>query len=294
MDPLTELLKTAQSETTPMRHRMRAAQQALRAMPTDAPEETWRPFRELFDEVVQHKPAYAEVLRTDALNVAMWWDNRRRPVIAEIPAGADTGGRAVPLGASLSKMRALMLDDGASLQRRIDAAEICVEYELGPGAGVGVPPDQIASAAYQFCRAVADSDAPEGHKFRALRMMVRIENARAKPSSAAQTAAQKALCVDLINAARRMELIKAGRWPPPAGTQWWLTMGDTFDMPALPSDPATAGMNIGQRLDHAKHLPEALRRQRRDARHAAYCAVRASNRVDNWQDLLVESAHDTV
>src|SRR5262249_13735058 len=55
--------------------------------------------------------------------------------------------------ASLAKLRAIMLDESAPLYRRLDAADVIIDYELGPGAAVNVPPEQIASTAYQFFRA---------------------------------------------------------------------------------------------------------------------------------------------
>jgi hypothetical protein len=37
---------------------------------------------------------------------------------------------------SLAKMRAIMLDPAVALYRRLEAAEVVLSYELGPGAGV--------------------------------------------------------------------------------------------------------------------------------------------------------------
>ena len=286
MDALAELLKTAQSQTTPMRHRMRAAQQALRAIPTDAPEEVWKPFRDLFDEVVQHKPAYAEVLRTDALNVGLWWDGRRRPVVATVAAPADQIGDAV-LSASLSKMRQIMLDDSVGLNRRLDAAEVCLDHELGPGAGVGVPPDEIASQAYQFCRAVADSNAPETPRFRALRAMVRIENVRKTvQNSSTQYGEKRELLRCLVNAERRRLLAECGRWPP--GTDGWaLRSNDTFDWPeGWPGDWAWPPADCGERLDAARCKPATELQGSIAGFRAKLRAVRATNRRDHWEELL--------
>lgn len=241
------------------------------------------------------RQANQEAWKTHPANANAAWMQKqselKAAVLLDVEVEDDPVGEAVN-NRSLSKLRRIMGDASHPVHQRCEAASIILAYELSPASLVNVPPDQVAAASYNFLTAVADNpETPDGLRLKCLKDLAAIESARAaKPSSPEQTAASRELHVALINGARRMALIKVGCWPPPAGTQWWLSASDTFDMPALPSDPATAGMNIGQRLDHTKHLPESVRRQRRDARHAAYCAVRAQNREDRWRDLLIEAA----
>jgi hypothetical protein len=86
------------------------------------------------------------------------------------------------------KMRAIMADPNARLYRRLDAAEVVLSYECGVGAGVGVDPETIAAASFKFLRAAADDvSTPEALKFRALKSIVAVENARAQAKSSAIT-----------------------------------------------------------------------------------------------------------
>jgi hypothetical protein len=62
-----------------------------------------------------------------------------------------------------------------------------------------VPADQTGSAAYQFLRQVQASDAPEAHRFCALRLIARIENARATGSTAVLIEAKRRLLIQLTN-----------------------------------------------------------------------------------------------
>lgn len=288
MDMRAELLATAQSQTTPMRHRMRAAQQALRALPADAPEEVWRPFRALFDEVVGREPRYAEALRADAASVSLWWDSRRRPVIAAVPVGTDAAGNGTGLGASLSRMRALMLDEEASLTRRLDACEICAEYDPQalPGSGAGLSPDEIQSLCYRFARGVADSNAGETHRFRALRLMVRIENVRqAAQKNSQQNEEKRELLRHLVNAERRRLLDATGRSPAPEG--YTLNSADWYDWPeGWPGSWSWPPDDIGDLLDEARRRPAAQRDADIAAWHAKLRAIRATNRPDDWERWL--------
>jgi hypothetical protein len=131
-------------------------------------------------------------------------------------------------------MREIMGDPKAALHRRLDAAEVLLSYELGPGAAVGVDPDMIASVSYRFLKAVADHTAtPEALKFRALKLVVSVENARTQARSSSITNADtRALLLNLINAERNRALRAAGVWPEVKETDAWaLRSGDDFEAP---------------------------------------------------------------
>lgn len=135
--------------------------------------------------------------------------------------------------ASLKKLRELMFDNKKPLYRRLDAAEVVLSYELGPGSAAGADPDTVAAKSFQFLKLVADApDTPEALAFRALKCIAGIENARATiRNSAEQLHDKKALLVACANAERRMHLMKTGQWPPREPIRWL----DVADPIALPS-----------------------------------------------------------
>jgi hypothetical protein len=186
---------------------------------------------------------------------------------------------------SLAKMRAIMADSKVALYRRLEAAEVVLSYELGPGAGVGVDPEAIAAASFRFLRAVTDdSTTPEALRFRALKSIVAVENARAQAKSSAVTNAEKrVLLLKLVNAERISAIRASGNWPEAVKTdQWALKNGDTFDWPLgwpgeWPWPPATFSAALEQ-----GHDVTAFREQLR--------AIRATNRLDAWEK-FIESTH---
>jgi len=226
-----------------------------------------------------------------------WSDDKEAtaPVLPQIAADdpPDSGGFG-----SLAKLRAIMLDQTAPLYRRLDAADVVIDYELAPGAAVDTPAEQIASTAFQFFKAVdVAEDAPEALKFRALKAIPRIENTRkAAVASSTQHRAKRELHVRLVNMARSRALREAGVWSAAieSGARWSLDASDDFDMPEPPrlslGLPPEAG--FGARLTAYQALPEDEQRRLHEAQNAELLAVRARNRPDDWERLLNRAAAD--
>src|SRR5262249_50020313 len=154
-------------------------------------------------------------------------------------------------------------DEAAPLYRRLDAADVIIDYELSPGSAFNVPPEQIASTAYQFFRAVdAVEGVPEALKFRALRAIARIENSRnlAVRSSTAHYA-QRGLFVSFVNAARQAVLREAGVWETAHGAEWSLRINDDFELVELPTlgesvGSAAATVGIASYFNIVERLPK--------------------------------------
>jgi hypothetical protein len=136
-------------------------------------------------------------------------DNQQTLDTGNIPQ--DTNGNT---SASLQQLRDIMTNSGVPLFRRLDAAEVLLTYELGPAAAVGADPEQIASVSYRFLKSVVDNNStPEALRFRALKSIVAVENARASvKSTAAEYQAKRELLCRLIVAERQSALRTAGRW----------------------------------------------------------------------------------
>lgn len=109
------------------------------------------------------------------------------PEVIPKPAPVDTS--------SLGRLRAIMADTGAPLHRRLDSAEVILTYELAPGALAAAPPEQeVAAVSYRFMQACVDADStPEPLRFRALRSIAAIENARASRVDTEQMAMKRQL-----------------------------------------------------------------------------------------------------
>jgi len=144
---------------------------------------------------------------------------------------------------ALLRLRRRVADARNPLYRRLEAAEAILNFELAPGSGHGVDPDLIAAPSYQFLRQVADADdTPDSLVFRALKLLVGIENARLQAKSTAASVSDKIrLNTQLNNAEERLRLIAAGMWPPtsPDWTppfQWRPAWPGTFPYP--PTNPA--------------------------------------------------------
>jgi hypothetical protein len=101
----------------------------------------------------QRRAANCEAWANSPQNAANRHKDTLGAVAPEIVAEANDEGGSV----SLAKMRAIMADPEAPLYRRLDAAEVVLTYELGPGAAVGVDSDQIAAASYRFLKAVVEA-----------------------------------------------------------------------------------------------------------------------------------------
>lgn len=196
----------------------------------------------------------------------------KKPIAVPTEPIADTG--------SLARLRQIMGDINELTYRRVEAAETILSYELAPGSAVNVPPDQIAAASYLFLQAVVDDvDTPSPLRFKALRSLASIENARARVSDTDQLADRRVHLIELINAARRRHLMESGRWPAvcASNTRWQLEASDDIDIPRL----AQALDTIGGSLDRAVTSPDTATRNR--ARQAALLSISARNRVDAWR-----------
>jgi hypothetical protein len=183
--------------------------------------------------------------------------------------------------ASLRQMRAIMADPSTALFRRLDAAEVLLSYELGPGAAVGVDPELIGSTSYKFLKAVVDdSSTPEALRFRALKSIVAVENARAQAKSNALIDAEKrVLLIKLVNSERVRAIRSSGNWAKAVKSDGWsLRLADDFPWPpGWPGDwpwpPSTFSTTLGQARD-VTAFRERLR------------AIRATNRPDAWEKFL--------
>jgi hypothetical protein len=182
--------------------------------------------------------------------------------------------------ASLTKMRRIMSNPALPLYRRLEAAEIVLSYELGPGAAAGTNPEQIAAGSYKFLRAVTDDETtPESLKFRALKALVGIENSRAAARSINATHEEKRrLLLNLINAERVQALRRAGTWNTVLNQQWALESSDQFDWPEgwpglwqWPVNSFSNQLSKGSNVD-------AFRRE--------LLSIRAKNRPDDWERFL--------
>jgi hypothetical protein len=188
----------------------------------------------------------------------------------EVPIEPIESAVAASGSASLARMRAIMADPNAPLYRRIDAAEIVLAYELAPGAAVGVDPEQIAAPAYRFLKAVVDAkDTPEALAFKALKLLVSIENSRKVAiQSATQYAANKELWRRMANGLRHIENVADGTHhellPPDAD----------FDLPEGWANRQTSSDPGGQ-LERLAAMPEAERLKRRDKLFAQLRGVTA-------------------
>jgi hypothetical protein len=195
-----------------------------------------------------------------------------------LEAEAETGGSA-----SLRKMRAIMANEAIPLYRRLDAAEVLLTYELGPGAAAGADPETVAAVSYRFLKLVADAaETPESLKFRALRSVVAIENQRASiKSTAVEYDAKKRLLIALCNAERGRVLRAAGAWPAviERNAPWFLEASDDIEAPAgwfsdawhWPSQSFAGGLDRSADIGSFKQV---------------LIGIRARNRVDAFDALM--------
>lgn len=158
----------------------------------------------------------------------------------------DIAIEALPEGnesRSLKRLRQIMGDTQAALTRRLEAAELVLTYELAPAAGVGVDPEAIAASSYQFLAAVAEADGtPEALRFRALKSIAAVENARAALKTSAQgLQARHRLANDLANAELQRALRAQDRWREAVSQgSWWTAAGEDWAGPWPPASLAEA------------------------------------------------------
>jgi hypothetical protein len=200
------------------------------------------------------------------------------------PANDATGS------ASLRRMRQIMADPTVALFRRIEAGEIVLQYELSAGAAAGVDPQEVTSSAYKMLKAAADnSRTPEGLRFRCLRAIIGVENARAASKATAVThQAKRALACRLVNAERKRLLVHVGRWHAAINQQWALTLADDFPWPndSWPDGVEWPVKNFARELSIAIARPEAELLERQALFRAQLRDVKARNRADPFEELL--------
>jgi hypothetical protein len=207
--------------------------------------------------------------------------NQRVAIAPEI--AADPVEDAAETG-SLAKLRALMADSNQPLHRRIDAAEVLVQFEVAPGAASNVDPNEVAAQSFQFLRAVVDAaGTPEALRFRALKCVASIENARAQITKGNVTnIAKRELLVHLVNSERNRLLRKNGRWDAVVASneQWFVAAADDLD--PLPADWFSDRWQwpTGVFTDQLGRGCDVT------AFKQALISVRARNRDDNWERLL--------
>ena len=232
-----------------------------------------------------------------AANKAAWASDPRN--VNHTRAEAKATVIAVPLdpepepgrgdNRALDRLRAIMGNPDHPLYRRIEAAEAVLQYELAPAALASGSAEPVAATALRFLRAIVDlADTPESLRFRALRCIAAIENARAARVDGDQLAGKRDLLLARVNSERRRVLIEAGCWPAADG--WALSPGDDVPWPeGWPGSWAWPPPDSGVRLDAAKLHPRS--EAAREAWRALLRSVRARNRVDDWdRDILASAA----
>jgi hypothetical protein len=206
-----------------------------------------------------------------------WSDDNKHKIAVEVEDPSGKEG----VSTSLQRLRSIMADPNVALHRRLDAAEVILTFELGPGAGVGVDPDQIAAASFKFLRAVSDdATTPDALKFRALKSIVGIENARVAAKSGAEAnIAKRQLVINLVNSVRSRLYREAGVWPVvvASGSDWGLQWEDDFPWPSeWPGDWAWPATGFNAKLQHG--VSQSFLVELR--------SIRARNRADDWEKFL--------
>jgi hypothetical protein len=206
-----------------------------------------------------------------------WSDDNEHKIAIEVEDPSGKEG----VSTSLQRLRSIMADPNVALHRRLDAAEVILTFELGPGAGVGIDPDQIAAASFKFLRAVSDdATTPDALKFRALKSIVGIENARVAAKSGAEAnIAKRQLVLNLVNSVRSRLYREAGVWPVvvASGSEWALRWEDDFPWPSeWPGSWAWPPTTFSTALQHG--ISDTFR--------AELLSIRATNRPDTWEKFL--------
>jgi hypothetical protein len=247
------------------------------------------------DEEQAERAALKEAKRR--ANIAAWAASpqnanniRTTTVEAVVPEiGVDSTEADDADVSSLGKLRKLMGDPRIPLFRRVDSAEVIVGFELSAGGAAGVDPDQVASSSFKFLRLVADdNNTPEPIKFKCLKLLAGIENARASiKNTVAEHVAKRRLLIELINSERQRHIRAAGRWPAivSSDAEWAISPSDDFEPPSGWFDSswswpvAAFAAQLERSCDPAAaEANEAFRLQLR--------SIRATNRRDDWERLL--------
>ena len=217
-----------------------------------------------------------EEWRTSPKNAMNVRQDAIEAIASEIP-GDSTGDGSD----SLAELRRLMADKDVALHRRIDCAEVILAYELGPGAAVGAKTDEIAAGSFRFLKSVTDTpESPEALRFRCLKLIAAVENARAaSKNTVAEHAAKRRLLIALVNSVRTRSFRTAGTWREAVKTDAWaLTNADAFDWPkGWPGDWVWPLATFSALLEQ-DHDVTAFRE--------LLLSIRATNRDDRWEDYL--------
>jgi len=112
----------------------------------------------------------------------------------------------------------IMLAHDVSEPQCIEAARAIIEYEA---------PTEVFDLTHQYLMGIAqDPDQPVPLKLEALKLIRKVEAKRVVPGTARAVdgAAAKALGLEVARAKRRVELVRAGKWPP--GEGWDEDLGE--------------------------------------------------------------------
>jgi hypothetical protein len=245
------------------------------------------------------RAANKEAWKTHPANANAAWMQRQAELKAATSIKLPEIAADQPETGAMGRLRKVMLDPAEPLYRRIDAADAILSYELAPGGAIDVPADQIAATSYLFLKAVSeDADTPEALRMRADKLLLAVENRRRSASTdgPAQHHASREFWRAMINAERREALREAGVWHRVVDLDetWALHVNDSFDLPEVPElDVGTSisKAGFGDYLDALKRVPKEVKDAYHEERRAVLLSVRAKNRPDNWENLLVAARH---
>lgn len=151
------------------------------------------------------------------------------------------------LSRALVALLDLMTDTELWIGRRVEAAKAIIEHEA---------PTEVFDLTHQFLLGVAEGGEDVEWKLKALALLRKVEARRVVPGTTTGPSdnASNALGLRLSAAKRRVELVKAGEWPPLPG--WQRDLVPAKVSTAMPSDFAEklkeARLNrIPQNAEHA-------------------------------------------
>ncbi|QIG47934.1 hypothetical protein G5V57_09525 [Nordella sp. HKS 07] len=113
---------------------------------------------------------------------------------------------------SVDALLTMMLDSGAWLGRRIEAAESLLAYEA--------PPEHVEAAKAFLTAVFDDPDQDEEFRMKALKLVRKAEARRVVSSTTSgkmDERPHRELNRRMLRAKRRLALMEAGLWPPPKG-----------------------------------------------------------------------------
>lgn len=222
---------------------------------------------------------------------------RRRPLRQPVP-GINFEVEPINGSASLNALREIMADGEVPINRRVDAAEIVLGYELSPAALANADPTvPVSAASFKFLQtAASNAEVPEALRFRCLKLVAQIENARASKVNVGAIANHRHLMITLVNNARRAELIRAGVFHQVIANneQWSLSSADDFDEPILPQFSYSGRIEQdGRGVGAAMHNLARSDAQSAEQIHQILLSVSAKNRLDDWRRLIRAEAIPT-